>query len=280
MKIRSFLVTLCGVAVCGCATRPIQENDGVPIAAVTRRVQCEVALATQELGTPEGGWATSMNLTLKVDTHGNVAPSVTALGIYHSGVYAVNVHGGLTGKTIRTALINLTMAITKEDIDECQETSLHYLAGDLGLRDWIQRAVSNDAEGYKFKSEKGIGYTLEFEIEASIGVSPILRFEHSERSLGVGLGQKRIHSLDLALVPIPPIPMPSRPVPSQIKKPKPTDEMARPMRSPETAREGSAPQPTAPRRAAPQRTRNIPDDVRRRLNTILQDLNFQKLQRR
>lgn len=242
--------------VSGCSHSPVEQYDGIPINAVTRRVQCEVAEATTSLIDPNDidgvkGWKTAMTLTLSVDSAGSVAPSITALGIYHTGTYSANFGAGVAGKATRTALVKIEMDIfPTSEFEGCKELGYNPLTQELGLKQWITRAMTNDAGDYKFNKEKGIGYTLEFEVEAKAGIEPIIKVEHSQRSTGVSAAQKRTHTLDLALLPLYPA---IKTISGRIRK----------------SNEGPVSQ-----------IPGISDDSRQRLNNILQDLNFQKLQRR
>lgn len=169
----------------GCATMPRESIDHVSLFAVEERVKCEIGSAYRTLSETRRYpdldlWAAGLTMTLSVDSTGGVAPSSSLTGPFGS-VGPIEVSLGASLNTKRTALMNVYVAFVEAaDLERhpCPPVN-SLLEGHIGLSDWIVRTFEayhatdrNSGLHSDFNSEKSVGYTIEFLITTSLGVTP------------------------------------------------------------------------------------------------------------
>lgn len=190
----------CAMAA-GCVTIQTQPTDGISINKVVERVKCELGQAVSA-NKDLLSWAGVITLTLEVDQTGSVAPSATLVGPVGAGLYGVDFGGGVSGKSIQTSLVNVYFPVYElaELAGRCPLDPQHPLEDRLGLREWVDRALELKSSGGLFKDkDKAIGYTVEFDLEISAGVTPSFTFARISERTGVSASRKHVNTLEVAL---------------------------------------------------------------------------------
>lgn len=265
-----FLLLLGACALLGgCATIPTQEADGVSIDAVAKRIECELGAALSnrpELDT----WALGITLSLAVDESNAVVPTATFASLSTSGIVAVNVGGGATRRATRTSLVK-TFLYVLEANDRCPTQPNTPLEDSLGLALWIERVLTSaERQNFVFNKDKAIGYSLEFSLALTGGVTPSFVFRDVSGSAGVSASYKSTHSLDIALVNTGKRPVLKRVVyrPRPAAVPSTTDFV----------RPGVPPKPQTPQRPVVVEGRSaVGAPTRQRLEKVLEELQFRTL---
>ncbi|MBN8981184.1 MAG: hypothetical protein J0I29_07905 [Rhizobiales bacterium] len=206
-------------ALSGCATVPTQQADHVSIAAVEKRIKCEIGAAYRKISQAHNApslklWAAAVTLTLAVDETGGVTPSSSLTGPYGS-LSPLELNANLSLNSKRTALLNIYLSFDEAGNYYCDDFAILPIEGRLGLSDWIirvfeaQRTVELDAESgaeklktYDFIStDKSIGYSLDFLLTASVGATPNFIIPNTGTAKGViSFESKSTHSLDIAMI--------------------------------------------------------------------------------
>jgi hypothetical protein len=213
---RSFSAALGGVtfgclSLGGCATFPVEAVDHVSLAAVEERVKCEIGEAYLRLKADRrfpdlSTWAAGVTLTLSVDSTGGIAPSTSLTGPFGS-VSPLDLSFGASLNAKRTALMNVYVAFIEAADHPCPPPN-SLLEGHMGLSEWIVRVFEaqyvveqHSSLRSGFNADKSIGYTIEFLITASAGVTPnIIVANATGTKVGLSLEAKATHSADIAMV--------------------------------------------------------------------------------
>jgi hypothetical protein len=136
------------------------------------------------------------------------------------------------------------------------------LKGNLGLRTWIGRAAEAiDAAGIAQQAD-GLGYIIEFGIEADAGVNPgftIIRIGNYELGASAGLSASRedTHTLNIAMAPIRAVP----PAPVYVTN-FPESQMRAPSEAPAKGRKRAVARPVT----------GVPQQTQQDLSNIIRSL--------
>jgi hypothetical protein len=283
MIFRNLVAALSCAALCACAiVPPTEQNDGISIKRVVERVKCELGAALQDNGSLES-WAGVITLTLEVDQTGSVVPSASLAGPFNAGAYGLDIGGGVTGKSVQTSLVNVYFPVYEllAFANACPIAPKNQLEDSLGLREWVDRTLSLKAdEGAVFKDkDKAIGYTLEFDLDLTAGITPGFTFTRVSSKTGFSVDRKTVNTLEIALADAGI--QPPRRVPEIVRVPvKPTPGTMKP------AQEGAATDDTKKqegqkfryeKRYVVRHGAGVSDDTKKRLDVIIQQLQLKNL---
>ncbi|MGY4427762.1 hypothetical protein ACVWWO_000239 [Bradyrhizobium sp. F1.13.1] len=203
MSYRSLVTIVSAAALGGCAIiPPTERNDGISINRVVDRVKCELGRALAD-NPPLESWAGVITLTLEVDQTGSVVPSTSLVGPFNTGTYGLDIGAGVTGKSVQTSLVNIYFPVYEllDFADACPVAPKNQLEDSLGLHEWVNRTLSlKTQEGALFKDkDKAIGYTLEFDLDLTAGITPGFTFTRVSGKTGLAVGRKTVNTLEIAL---------------------------------------------------------------------------------
>jgi hypothetical protein len=256
-----------------CVTLPTEQNDGVSITRVADRVKCELGQAL--IAHPKLlSWAAAVTLTLELDQSGSVTPGANISGPFSVGTYGVNLTGGVTGTSLQTSLVTAYFPVwqLEQFAEQCPLTpTMQPLEDTLGLKEWVSRSLdAGDQEGLVFNDKnKAIGYTIEFDLELTAGITPGFTFARATGQFGLSGSRKTKHTLDIAMTDAGLSP------PHKII-------VFRPQRQPGSSAPGVLPPSTQPRKRVEVITKPAPigEDARRKLDTTMQQLLIKNLRQR
>jgi hypothetical protein len=259
---------VCGFTA-GCVTLPTEQNDGVSINRVSDRVKCELGQAVAS--NPKLlSWAAVITLTLEVDQTGSVLPSTSLTGPFNAGTYAVNATAGATGTSIQTSLVTAYFPIWQVEkfAEHCPLSPATQLEDSLGLKEWVVRSLDAGAEeGLVFNDKsKAVGYTIEFDLELTAGITPGFIFTRVSGQTGLSADRKTKHTLDIAMTD------------AGLSPPRKVVTF-RPAKSSGENLAPGAPSPPPERIVVVTKPKPVGDDTRRRLDAIMQQLLLKNLRR-
>jgi hypothetical protein len=202
--IKQFSVAaFCCSVTAGCVTMPTQVNDGISINRVVERVKCELGQALHTQPNLDS-WVGNITLTLETDQSGSVTPSTTLTGPFGVGTYGLEIGAGINGKSLQTSLVALNFEVwkLKESASLCPAEPTNQLEDALGLRQWVERTFPLKVEeaGSFLSKEKAIGYTLEFDLELTGGVTPSFTLSRVSGKDGISAARKTLNTLQIALI--------------------------------------------------------------------------------
>jgi hypothetical protein len=204
MFYRLAAAAFCCTMTAACVTKPTEMNDGISINRVVERVKCELGQAVSA-NPALLSWAGVITLTLEVDQSGSVMPGATVTGPFNAGTFAVDVSGGVNGKSIQTSLVAVYFPIYElvAFAKKCPRDPRNQLEDSLGLQEWVVRTLELRNEGGLFKDkDKAIGYTLEFDLELSAGIGPGFTFARVNGKDGLSASRKTANTLEVALADV------------------------------------------------------------------------------
>lgn len=284
MTFRSLAGTFAAAAfLCGCAIiPPTQQNDGISINRVVDRVKCELGAALRDDPALQS-WAGVITLTLEVDQTGSVIPSGSLAGPFNAGTYGLDISAGATGKSVQTSLVNIYFPVYEllAFADSCPIAPKNQLEDSLGLHEWIERTLSlKRDEGAEFKDkDKAIGYTLEFDLDLTAGITPGFTFTRASEKTGLSVDRKTVNTLEIGLADAGITP-PAR-VPVYVRVPvKPKPGAAKPPAVPLTGGKIREFEPQTFRyekRYVAKPGKGLSDDTKKRLDVIIQQLQLKNL---
>jgi hypothetical protein len=229
MFIRLFIAAFCCAMTAGCATMPTQQADGVSLALVETRVKCEIGRAFSYLENQFDSsgnhkfpdlkrWTAAVTLSLLVDSTGGISPSGSAIGPFGS-LTPLEISGGASLNAKRTALSNVYIAFAEAALHDCRQVPVGILLeGNIGLAEWIIRVFEDQLKVQQDSranapfgqtlpfngKDKSIGYSLDFLITLSAGVTPNWVFSGGSAKAAFSFETKLTHSLDIAMVEMTP----------------------------------------------------------------------------
>jgi hypothetical protein len=151
----------------------------------------------------------------------------------------------------------------------------------LGLREWVERTLTlKTDEGATFKDkDKAIGYTLEFDLDLTAGITPGFTFTRVSGKSGLSVDRKTVNTLEIALADAG-IKPPQR-VPVLVRVPvKPAPGTTRPAEAApaeDEARKQEAPAFRYEKRYVVRPGTKVSDDTKKRLDVIIQQLQLKNL---
>jgi hypothetical protein len=264
--------------LCGCTiVPPTEQNDGISINRVVDRVKCELGRALADNSSLES-WAGVITLTLEVDQTGSVIPSSSLAGPFGAGTYGLDISAGVTGKSVQTSLVNVYFPVYEllAFANACPIAPRNQLEDSLGLHEWVNRTLSlRTDEGALFKDkDKAIGYTLEFDLDLTAGITPGFTFSRVSGKVGLSVDRKTVNTLEIALADV------------GIKPPRRELVTVRPSIKPSGEAKPADVAPTddnKPKLQAPQKRyvarpgTGVTEDTKRRLDAIIQQLQLKNL---
>ena len=280
---RTLAAAVCCTMLCGCAiVPPTEQNDGISINRIVDRVKCELGMALRD-NPALGTWAGVITLTLEVDQTGSVIPSSSLTGPFSTGTYGLDISAGVTGKSVQTSLVNVYFPVYEllAFADACPIAPTNQLEDSLGLREWVKRTLAlRPDEGAAFKDkDKAIGYTLEFDLDLTAGISPGFTFTRVSGKAGLSVDRKTVNTLEIALADAGI--SPPTPVPVYVRVPvKPKPGEARPAEVAPSADETKKSESQTfryERRYVVRPGRGVTDDTKKRLDVIIQQLQLKNL---
>jgi hypothetical protein len=206
--------------VAACASVPsLPYEKGIGVVDILHNVKCELATAYGENTERHPWlrhWAAGVELTLDVTEAKNGGATAQILVPIHVtdsfrlGADLLRRAKGqsVSSVTFSTALASLNQAECAHYVPERGVEPL--LKGNLGLKTWISRAADAiDAAGIAEQTD-GMGYIIEFGIQAGGGLDPsfsIIRVGDYELGGEASLAASRedTHTLNIALAPIRPV---------------------------------------------------------------------------
>jgi hypothetical protein len=266
--------------MCGCAILPPTElNDGISINRVVDRVKCELGKALEDNRDLES-WAGVITLTLEVDQTGSVVPSSSLTGPFNTGTYGLDISAGVTGKSVQTSLVNVYFPVYEllTFANACPIAPKNQLEDTLGLHEWVERTLAlRQDEGAAFKDkDKAIGYTLEFDLDLTAGITPGFTFTRVSGKAGLSVDRKTVNTLEIALADAG-IKPPKR-VPILVRvPPKPTSSTAKPAEVPLTVDQKKEPEVRYEKHYVTRPGTKVTDDTKKRLDVIIQQLQLKNL---
>jgi hypothetical protein len=257
-------------------------NDGISINRVVDRVKCELGRALQDNSALQS-WAGVITLTLEVDQTGSVVPTSNLIGPFNAGTYGLNIGAGVTGKSVQTSLVNVYFPVYQllAFADACPIAPKNQLEDSLGLHEWVERTlVLKRDEGAMFTDkDKAIGYTLEFDLDLTAGVTPGFTFTRVSGSTGLSVDRKTVNTLEIGLADAG-IKPPGR-VAVLVRVPvKPPPGTAAPAEAAPTGDETKKPEAPSFRyekRYVSRPGTRVTDDTKKRLDVIIQQLQLKNL---
>ncbi len=269
--------------LCGCAIVPPTElNDGVSINRVVDRVKCELGKALEQNSALES-WAGVITLTLEVDQTGSVVPSSSLTGPFNAGTYGLDISAGVTGKSVQTSLVNVYFPVYEllAFANACPIAPKNQLEDALGLREWVERTLAlRTDEGATFKDkDKAIGYTLEFDLDLTAGITPGFTFTRVSGKAGLSVDRKTVNTLEIALADagIKPPQRVSVLVPVPVKPASGTTRPAEVAPPGDEAKKPETPPVRYEKRYVVRPGTKVSDDTRKRLDVIIQQLQLKNL---
>lgn len=187
------LVVSCGLS--GCATLPtLPPNDRVDVERVVDAVQCELFQAVNETrGSPIDlrQWHGEFVLTMKVEREAGGSGNVDFVVLSGTSILTPGLTAGLKTNATRQVTFEFDVPGNKVGPRHCERLqgleSGEGLHGDLGIRDWLHRAVTS-LDKDEAAQATGFGHYVEFLVESQ-GEGK-LRFIVLDASGGAGLGGK------------------------------------------------------------------------------------------
>ncbi len=207
-------------AVAACASVPsLPYEKGVGVVDILRNVKCELALAySDNVGRYPwlGNWAAGIELTLDVTetrSGGAVAQILVPFHTTDSFRLGADARRDARGQSVSSVTFSTTLAGLSST--ECaghvpQSGPEPLLKGNLGLKTWVTRAAEAiEAAGIAQQTD-GLGYIIEFGVEANAGLEPgfnIIRIGDYQLGASAGLSASRedTHTLNIAMAPMRPI---------------------------------------------------------------------------
>ncbi|MCK1409303.1 hypothetical protein [Bradyrhizobium sp. 76] len=277
-----------GFILSGCVVLPPTEQyDGISINRVVDRVKCELGAALSEEPTLQS-WVGVITLTLEVDHTGSVLPSSSLTGPFNAGTFGLDISAGATGKSVQTSLVNVYFPVYEllAFAEACPIAPHNQLEDSLGLHEWVIRTLSlKTSEGALFKDkDKAIGYTLEFDLDLTAGITPGFTFSRVSGKTGLSFERRTVNTLQIALADAG-ISPPKR-VQSYIRvpfRPKPAEIQPGEMRPTEVPLTGDEPKPSATKpyryekRYVVRGGGSVSDNAKKRLDVIIQQLQLRNL---
>ncbi|WP_152104104.1 hypothetical protein [Bradyrhizobium ottawaense] len=272
----------------GCVVLPPTEQyDGISINRVVDRVKCELGAALSEEPILQS-WVGVITLTLEVDHTGSVLPSTSLTGPFNAGTYGLDISAGATGKSVQTSLVNVYFPVYEllAFAEACPIAPRNQLEDSLGLHEWVTRTLSlKTSEGAVFKDkDKAIGYTLEFDLDLTAGITPGFTFSRVSGKAGLSINRRTVNTLQIALADAG-ISPPKR-IPSYVRvpvRPKPGEGQPGEIKPAEVPLTGDEPKPPAAKtyryekRYVVRGGGNVSDDAKKRLDVIIQQLQLRNL---
>lgn len=245
---------------------------GVGVADILRNVKCELAQAYADNLTRHpwlANWAAGVELTLDVTEarSGGVSAQIL-VPIQVTDAFRLGADARRAAKAQSVSSVTFSTALAGVNQAECagyraERGPEPLLKGNLGLKTWISRAAEAiEVAGISDQTD-GMGYIIEFGIEAHAGVDPgynIVRFGDYELggSAGIAAGREDIHTLNIAMAPIRAV-SPSPVYVTNLGGPQPQTR---------TPSSGSAAQP----RQAAKPTTAVPQQTQQDLSNIIRSL--------
>lgn len=148
----------------GCATVPPLPENGISVSEIVERVKCELALAVPDPQPPYptgpyqwmADWTAKVDLTLITNDQSAIIPNATFIDPEQSSTiplvgtfmrsFSFGVGAGLTNNAVRNETMSFTLSMAelrnKKYRGECNLPPGLDLYGNLGLKEWIQSALS------------------------------------------------------------------------------------------------------------------------------------------
>ncbi|WP_119273930.1 hypothetical protein [Taklimakanibacter deserti] len=209
------------MAVAACASVPsLPYEKGVGVVDILRNVKCELATAYRENSVRFPwlrNWAAGVELTLDVtEARSGGASAQILVPIHVTDSFRLGADARRRAKAQSVASVTFSTALASLGQAECAhhvpgQGLEPLLKGNLGLKTWISRAAEAiDAAGIA-QATDGLGYIIEFGIEAGAGLDPgfaIIRVGDYELGGSAGLAASRedTHTLNIAMAPIRAVP--------------------------------------------------------------------------
>lgn len=285
VKVRALgLTILLGLAASACSTLPdLPTESGLRTSEVIARVKCElrqVLVANPEHHAWLLKWAAGFNLTMKVKERAGASASSDIIWPITLGTFRLSLGGALNEDATRIAQFKLAMPLTDALDFPCPERpeagpTDRTLTGNLGLAEWMTEAVKAVAASQSENQFNGLGHTLEFFLQATGNISPSWAIVRSSGrrynpSFGISGQREATNTLEIALAKIPSN-QPQRVfVTNWPESMQPADDTQQRSVRPRTRAMRSAP--------APRGGGGVDPETQRRLDDILQGLQFRNLQ--
>lgn len=277
---RRILIAVTGCAMtAGCVTMPTEQNDGISINRVVDRVKCELGKALKDNSLLES-WVGVITLTLEVDQTGSVLPSTNLVGPFNAGTYGLNIGAGATGKSVQTSLVNVYFPVYEllDFAERCPIAPTSQLEDSLGLKEWVNRTLTlRSGEDATFKDkDKAIGYTLEFDLDLTAGITPGFTFTRVNGTVGLSFDHKTVHTLEIALADADIKPPRLVPIMVRVAKPKAVAPAEAPFVRDEP-KQSETQTYTYEKRYVTKPGTKVGEDAKKRLDTIIQQLQLKNL---
>jgi hypothetical protein len=216
---------MAAASLAACMTVPqLPEEHEISIEAVANRVKCELRDAAKEqTWLVTENWVGAIDLTVEIIHKGVGAGSLAFVVPVSHGTFSLGFTGGPTESAKRTVTVNFPVKIRELNGLPCRPAdgvTDRRLQGDLGLIEWVQRVAGTvkrpapppaaAARAGRPRSrpseDRGIGYTLEFDLLLEASVTPSFRIipapgQDRTGSLRLAGSRDSSHKLDISLTP-------------------------------------------------------------------------------
>jgi hypothetical protein len=218
VKVRALgLTILLGLAASACSTLPdLPTESGLRTSEIISRVKCElrqVLITHPEHHAWLLKWAAGFNLTMKVKERAGASAGTDYVWPIPLGTFRLSLGASLSEDATRIAQFKLSLPLTDALDFPCPEgpdagPTDRTLTGNIGLAEWMDEAVKAVAASQSEKQFNGLGHTLEFFLQATGNISPswaIVRASGRRYNPGFGISGQReaTNTLEVALAKIP-----------------------------------------------------------------------------
>lgn len=178
MNKHCFAVGILAAALSSCTTVPVLDPlQPISVAHIVDRIQCELKSAVSTYRTDYPWiltWSAAYELTLQVDAESGIATDNSFIRSRDWGTFTFGIGGGVTGTATRVASLKFAMPIKNILTYECLLPSASGVGLDsnLGLTDWMGRALNAADSKDAFPHVDTFGHNMSFVIVASANLSP------------------------------------------------------------------------------------------------------------
>jgi hypothetical protein len=199
------VISMSGLA--GCTNVPdLPSKSRIPISAVVDRVKCEIGEAMRR-NLPANPWldtwAGAFALTLRVETDtGATGTANWVIPWTPTSTFGIGFSGGAGTDATRTAVVKYVLPVNEFTQYRClqpgDEANGELFVAQLGLADWLDRAIKAGDHTHPADQPTELDYTLEFAVALNAGVTPGFTFVNLTGSVNPTASRTDDDTLDLA----------------------------------------------------------------------------------
>lgn len=169
------------LALGGCYSFDGRVDDEVQVSAIIDKIECELKDAYKKhVGAQPvlARWSASFTLDLQRDTAAGVGPKLGYSVPTSTGAFQLDAGAGVSGKKARTLNFTRTIkALGALSTYECKDAPrTGVFTGSLGIEEAFADFLGGADKGDKVGPPEEVGYTIEFDVKYSAGVTPTFIF--------------------------------------------------------------------------------------------------------